>query len=132
METATYALPLWQEELDRLDIFHKFFQVARAGISSRFHGLHQRPLALPHHILDLGCGTGIWTVDMAQYLEHCPEAPSWMDAYTLFFSSSSLYPSARLVGLDLNYTQPPSYVFGSKGSRNDSVKLISLKDSAQC
>ena len=47
-----------------MDIYHKLFDVARRG------QLHQAPLALlphdPPRILDLGCGTGIWAIDMAE------------------------------------------------------------------
>ena len=51
-----------QHEKDRMDIYHKLFAVAR-----RDH-LHQAPV--PQHweprILDIGCGTGIWAIDMAE------------------------------------------------------------------
>ncbi|KAK1767094.1 S-adenosyl-L-methionine-dependent methyltransferase [Phialemonium atrogriseum] len=58
-----YMFPCDEEEKDRLDIFHKFFCVARRG------ELHTAPLLpdqAPHRILDLGCGTGIWAIDMAE------------------------------------------------------------------
>ena len=44
-----------QPEKDRLDIFHKFFLVARRDV------LHSAPLipnSMPPRILDLGTGTG--------------------------------------------------------------------------
>jgi methylase of polypeptide subunit release factors len=51
-----------QPEKDRMDIYHKLFLVARRD------QLHQAPI--PRHgearILDLGCGTGIWAIDMAE------------------------------------------------------------------
>lgn len=51
-----------------MDIYHKLFLVAR-----REH-LHQAPV--PTHweprILDLGCGTGIWAIDMAEYVPNSP------------------------------------------------------------
>ncbi|KAH8682167.1 methyltransferase LaeA [Xylariales sp. PMI_506] len=80
-----YLFPVDEDELDRLDIFHKFFQVARQGGS--FGGLHQHqlPTGTALRILDLGCGTGIWTIDMADK-----------------------YPTSTIVGLDLNFTQPQS------------------------
>ena len=60
--------------MDRLDIFHKLFLVARQYDAS-VGGLHQRPIPNPNpRILDLGCGTGIWVIDMAEYV---------MDAYGL-------------------------------------------------
>jgi len=52
-----------QDEKDRMDIFHKFFLVARHDL------LHNTPFT-PNYdgprILDLGCGTGIWAIDMAE------------------------------------------------------------------
>jgi predicted O-methyltransferase YrrM len=52
-----------QQEKDRLDIFHKLFLVSRQG------ALHKAPLIPsngPPRILDLGTGTGIWAIDMAE------------------------------------------------------------------
>lgn len=60
-----YMYPCDEQEKDRMDIYHKLFSVARRD------QLHQAPI--PQHweprILDIGCGTGIWAIDMAdQYL----------------------------------------------------------------
>lgn len=59
---STLEADALQPEKDRMDIFHKLFAVAR-----RDH-LHQAPI--PHYgeprILDVGCGTGIWAIDMAE------------------------------------------------------------------
>jgi len=49
-----------------MDIYHKIMEVARR------HKLHEAPIS-PHstdppRILDLGCGTGIWAIDMAEYV----------------------------------------------------------------
>ncbi|KAL2259660.1 hypothetical protein VTK26DRAFT_6568 [Humicola hyalothermophila] len=76
---GTYMLPIDEIELERLDVFHKIFLVARGG------KLYSAPIDhLPApRILDLGCGTGIWGIDMADR-----------------------FPSGTHVGLDLNYTQP--------------------------
>jgi ubiquinone/menaquinone biosynthesis C-methylase UbiE len=55
-----------QPEKDRMDIYHKLFTVARRD------QLHQAPVpTAPQHgepprILDVGCGTGIWAIDMAE------------------------------------------------------------------
>jgi ubiquinone/menaquinone biosynthesis C-methylase UbiE len=47
-----------------MDIYHKIFEVARR------ESLHSVPLyPNPHdppRILDVGCGTGIWAIDMAE------------------------------------------------------------------
>ena len=64
------------EENERLDIFHKAFTVIRNN------KLFSAPLNLvPGNvcdILDLGCGTGIWVIDVAEYvlcLSRPPRAP---------------------------------------------------------
>ncbi|KAI1804738.1 methyltransferase LaeA [Daldinia bambusicola] len=59
-----YMFPMDEDEMDRMDIFHKFFLVAREE-NSHYGGLCQRPLPPNPRILDLGCGTGIWVIDMA-------------------------------------------------------------------
>ncbi|KAL1875318.1 hypothetical protein VTK73DRAFT_10155 [Phialemonium thermophilum] len=58
-----YMFPCDEEERDRLDIFHKFFTVARRG---QIHSAPLFPNQAPHRVLDLGCGTGIWAIDMAE------------------------------------------------------------------
>jgi hypothetical protein len=53
-----------KKETDRLDIFHKIFLLARnnelfaAGLDT----------IKPLRILDLGTGTGIWAIDMSEYV----------------------------------------------------------------
>lgn len=75
-----YMYPCDEPEKDRMDIYHKLFLVARRD------QLHQAPMppnwAQPR-ILDLGCGTGIWAIDMADK-----------------------YLQAEVVGLDLSNIQP--------------------------
>ena len=58
-----------QTEMERLDIYnHIIYTVARNG------SLHKVPLlpsenCLPQlRILDVGCGTGIWAIEMAEYV----------------------------------------------------------------
>ena len=55
--------------MERLDIYnHIIYTVARNG------SLHKVPLVpsgnIPPHlrILDVGCGTGIWAIEMAEYV----------------------------------------------------------------
>ncbi len=51
-----------QEEMRRLDIFHKFFLLARRNCA--FSYPIQR--SVPTSILDLGTGTGIWAIYVAE------------------------------------------------------------------
>ncbi|KAJ5614540.1 Secondary metabolism regulator laeA [Penicillium herquei] len=73
-----YLLPCDEEEQDRLDIFHKLMTVARAS-----DGLIYAPHPDDARILDLGCGTGIWCIEVA-----------------------NKFPNAFVVGTDLAPMQP--------------------------
>jgi 2-polyprenyl-3-methyl-5-hydroxy-6-metoxy-1,4-benzoquinol methylase len=59
-----YMYPCDEPEKDRMDIYHQFFAVARRG------QLHQAPVPtqpnVQPRILDVGCGTGSWAIDMAE------------------------------------------------------------------
>jgi methylase of polypeptide subunit release factors len=46
-----------------MDIYHKFFTVARRDV---FHSARFIPNYDGPRILDLGTGTGIWAIDMAE------------------------------------------------------------------
>ncbi|KAA8896239.1 S-adenosyl-L-methionine-dependent methyltransferase [Sphaerosporella brunnea] len=70
-------LPTDELEQDRLDLHHETMLRMMNG------RLHDAPLRGPQRILDIGTGTGIWAIDMA-------------DAY----------PAAEVVGTDLSPTQP--------------------------
>ncbi|EAS32223.3 methyltransferase LaeA [Coccidioides immitis RS] len=81
-----YMFPCDELEQDRLDLFHKLLRVAR------HEKLHSAPIRIPNRassgdpgprILDLGCGTGIWAMDMAR-----------------------AYPQAQVLGVDLAPIQP--------------------------
>lgn len=73
-----YFLPCDDLEQDRLDIFHKVITVARVS-DALIYSPHPRN----GRFLDLGCGTGIWAIDVAQK-----------------------YPDAFVVGVDLSPIQP--------------------------
>ena len=55
--------------MERLDIAHNLF-------TSAFHRLHTAPLREPiskdsdTRILDIGTGTGIWAIEMAESVKH--------------------------------------------------------------
>ncbi|KAI5808395.1 S-adenosyl-L-methionine-dependent methyltransferase [Pyronema omphalodes] len=72
-----YLLPTDQKEQDRLDLNH---EIIRLLSDDR---LHEAPLNKPHRILDIGTGTGIWAIDMADK-----------------------YPMAEIIGTDLSPIQP--------------------------
>lgn len=71
VEDAAYMLPKDEREVDRLDMQH---------YTARFiiHGNHMAPLDKPGRILDVGCGTGRWVIEMAKE-----------------------FPQAEVVGLDI-------------------------------
>jgi len=55
-----YALPNDEVEQDRLDMMHHVYSLILGG------KLHLAPLKNPQNILDVGTGTGIWAIDMAE------------------------------------------------------------------
>lgn len=65
---GNYLFPIDEVEQDRLDRFHSFFIKIRQVMGS-VRGLHARPIESNEvlRFLDLGCGTGIWCNEMAEY-----------------------------------------------------------------
>lgn len=59
--TSYILTRLKQEELKRLDIFHKIFLVARQNKPFRAPIVRQTP-----RLMDLGTGTGIWGIKVAE------------------------------------------------------------------
>ncbi|KAL6363212.1 hypothetical protein LRP88_02620 [Fusarium phalaenopsidis] len=55
-----YGLPMDEAELDRIDMCHTKY-CALIGKKR-----HLAPITDPQKILDLGCGTGIWSIEMAE------------------------------------------------------------------
>ncbi|KAK4635790.1 Methyltransferase pytC [Fulvia fulva] len=74
-----YHFPNDEEELNRMDIEHHNQKLQLDG------KLHLCPLHDPKEVLDLGTGTGIWCIDMADEYPDCqvlgtdlsPVQPSW-------------------------------------------------------
>ena len=102
-----YGLPVDDAELDRNDLQH-------AKFTRLLNGLHQSPIGDDvQNILDLGTGTGIWAVDMA-------------DAY----------PSASVVGVDIAPTQPswvpPNCQFEIDDMEGEWVRTPSSYDLIHC
>ncbi|KAI5815495.1 S-adenosyl-L-methionine-dependent methyltransferase [Pyronema omphalodes] len=75
--TDKYLMPTDEEEQDRLDLHHEIYHLVWQ------EKLHLAPLKEPHRILDIGTGTGIWAIEMAEN-----------------------YPMAEVIGTDLSPIQP--------------------------
>ncbi|KUJ06286.1 S-adenosyl-L-methionine-dependent methyltransferase [Mollisia scopiformis] len=73
-----YGLPIDEEELDRIDMSHAKYSML---LEKRLFVAPINPQ--PQRVLDIGTGTGIWAIEMADK-----------------------YPSAEVLGLDIAPTQP--------------------------
>ena len=78
LEHGSYNLPTHQKEGDRLDYQHNLFRATFGG--ERYFS----PLKSPRAILDLGCGTAIWSTEI-----------------------SDEFSQAKVVAMDLGQIQPP-------------------------
>ncbi|KAF8463284.1 S-adenosyl-L-methionine-dependent methyltransferase [Kalaharituber pfeilii] len=75
---GSYACPNDQQQNDQLDIFHHVYSLLLGG------ELYMAPIGTnPERILDVGTGTGIWAVDMADK-----------------------FPESQIIGTDLSPIQP--------------------------
>ncbi|KAF6837767.1 regulator of secondary metabolism (methyltransferase domain-containing protein) [Colletotrichum plurivorum] len=79
-----YLFPVDESEKERLDIFHALINIARE--QRLFNG----PLSPTAQVLDVGTGTGIWAIEVAEYDIDSGSAPK------------------QIIGLDLAYIQPAS------------------------
>ena len=77
--TGSYNLPTHREEANRLDYQHNLFRATFGG--ERYFS----PLKSPKSILDIGCGTAIWSMEM-----------------------SNEFSQALVVAMDLGHIQPPA------------------------
>ncbi|CAL8580256.1 hypothetical protein XPA_005985 [Xanthoria parietina] len=79
-KAGSYPLPNDEQELERIDIKHHVTLLLAGG------HLHLAPLNSPKRILDIGTGTGIWAIEMAEQYPHSqvigtdlsPVQPSWV------------------------------------------------------
>ncbi|EON98447.1 putative sam domain protein [Phaeoacremonium minimum UCRPA7] len=76
-----YGLPMDSAELDRIDMCHAKY-CALIGKKR-----YLAPILNPQRILDLGCGTGIWCIEMAED-----------------------FPAAEVIGTDVAPTQPECHL----------------------
>jgi ubiquinone/menaquinone biosynthesis C-methylase UbiE len=76
LRDVPYVLPKDMGEVNRLDFQHYMMR-------SALRGNYAAPIGTPASILDVGCGTGRWAIEMA-----------------------ALFPRARVVGLDVAAAQP--------------------------
>jgi ubiquinone/menaquinone biosynthesis C-methylase UbiE len=74
---GSYLYPNDSEELDRMNLHHDCAKKIRGN------RLFLAPLKSPERILDIGTGTGIWPIEVAE-----------------------LFPKARIIGTDLSAVQP--------------------------
>ncbi|KAJ5913420.1 hypothetical protein N7504_002303 [Penicillium tannophilum] len=72
-----YMMPNDEEEQDRMDLAHHIWLVLLKG------ELYKAPVKNPQKILDLGTGTGIWAIDIAEK-----------------------FPEAQVIGTDISAIQP--------------------------
>jgi tRNA G46 methylase TrmB len=76
--TQMYPMPNDEVEQDRMDFLHHIWRTMLGG-----ELLHKKPTSPPQLVLDIGTGTGIWAIDMADE-----------------------YPEAKVIGTDLSPIQP--------------------------
>ncbi|OQD91154.1 hypothetical protein PENANT_c001G07753 [Penicillium antarcticum] len=97
--SGNYMMPNDEEEQDRMDITHHIWLMLLGG------ELYNAPIqSSPQNILDLGTGTGIWALDIAEKFPNAhvigndisPIQPSWVAPNIEFimedFESEWLYP----------------------------------------
>ncbi|KAI5811870.1 S-adenosyl-L-methionine-dependent methyltransferase [Pyronema omphalodes] len=94
-----YLQPTDEKEQDRLDLHHEMMRMVW------YDKLHEAPLNEPHRILDIGTGTGIWAIDMAEQ-----------------------YPMAEVIGTDLSPIQPDWVPVNCRFEVDDAMLPWTFKD----
>ncbi|KAJ4397269.1 hypothetical protein N0V93_001493 [Gnomoniopsis smithogilvyi] len=117
-----YLFPVDEIEMDRMDAMHKFFMVARRYNLCGAHiidldNLNQAP-ANPQ-ILDLGCGTGIWALDVAKKFWDVREnkfkdGHVWAVDKCLDMQPQNIYPNSSFIYLDMEEPWPAEVAPDSK------------------
>ncbi|KAL0935357.1 regulator of secondary metabolism (methyltransferase domain-containing protein) [Colletotrichum truncatum] len=83
-----YLLPIDDAEQDRLDIFHKLIVLARN------EKLFEVPPPKGAHVLDIGTGTGIWAIDVADQLyARSEDASDLVEGWDLAMIQPSAIPA---------------------------------------
>ncbi|WWC64242.1 uncharacterized protein I303_106851 [Kwoniella dejecticola CBS 10117] len=103
-----YALPADMEEVQRLDIQHHAIRVLVGGNHLPHVGEHLKrnsPLGRDMRILDLGCGTGTWCVEIARE-----------------------FPEAEVIGIDLVPIQPDNLPDNCSFTIDDITKGLPYPD----
>ncbi|KAI5811880.1 S-adenosyl-L-methionine-dependent methyltransferase [Pyronema omphalodes] len=94
-----YLLPTDEKEQDRLDLNHEIIRMVWDD------KLHMAPLDKPQRILDIGTGTGIWAIDVAD-----------------------TYPMAEVIGTDLSPIQPDWVPANCRFEVDDAMLEWTFKD----
>lgn len=94
-----YLCPIDERELDRLDAMHKFFLVTRRY---KLYSPHIDLDDIPNlKILDLGCGTGMWALDVAKhFFSNGDSAVHGVDLSTQM-QASQIFPNNDFKAMDI-------------------------------
>ncbi|KLU81298.1 hypothetical protein MAPG_00389 [Magnaporthiopsis poae ATCC 64411] len=94
-QTPHYLFPADKAEHDRLDLFHHAINFALQGR----HPAPESRVKEGSHVLDIGCGSGIWLIELAKKV--------------------GPMEGLHLVGVDLQMNQPPSIPYTVSFERAD-------------